>query len=131
MVRHERSTCGNIGTEQSPSRSCSSDRLRLLTGSTGPRRSLALGWPSWKALDVATKHILRDWIFEALRAHGGAAGPVDVCKYIWSHFEEELRDSGDLFYTWQYDVRWEAQKLRDKGLLAKAHGDRRKPWRIE
>jgi hypothetical protein len=79
---------------------------------------------------VATKHTLRDWILEALRAHGGAARPIDVCKYIWSHYEDELQDSGDLFYTWQYDVRWAAQTLRDDGVLAKVDGAHRQPWSI-
>jgi hypothetical protein len=25
--------------------------------------------------------------------------------------------SGDFFFTWQYDIRWAAQTLRDKGAL--------------
>lgn len=79
---------------------------------------------------MATKTVLREWVLEALRASGGSAGPVQVCRYIWSHHEDELRDSDDLFFTWQYDVRWAAQSLRDEGVLAKANGDRRKPWTI-
>lgn len=79
---------------------------------------------------MAKKTELRTWVLEAVRAHGGSAGPVDVCKHIWSEHEDELRESGDLFYTWQYDIRWEAQKLRDEGLLVSVHGDRRTPWSL-
>ena len=79
---------------------------------------------------MAAKRVLREWVLDALRANGGSAGPVDVCRHIWSHHEEDLRDSGDLFFTWQYDVRWAAQTLRDEGVLLKANGDRRKPWTV-
>lgn len=35
-----------------------------------------------------------------------------ICKRIWEAHETDLRASGDLFYTWQYDVRWAANRLR-------------------
>ena len=54
----------------------------------------------------------------------------DVSKYIWEHYEDELRQSGDLFYTWQYDVRWAAQKLRNRGLLKAVNGRRDLPWEL-
>jgi hypothetical protein len=37
---------------------------------------------------------------------------VDVCKYVWDNYEQELRASKTLFYTWQYDIRWAATALR-------------------
>lgn len=40
-----------------------------------------------------------------------------VAEYIWANHELELRDSGDFFYTWQYDLRWVAKVLRDEGVL--------------
>jgi len=55
---------------------------------------------------------LMPWIIDALKATGATARDVDVCKYLWAHHELELRRGGDLFYTWQYDVRWAATKLR-------------------
>jgi hypothetical protein len=42
----------------------------------------------------------------------------------------ELEQSGDLFYTWQYDICWAAQKLRDVGVLVKAD-NRNVPWQIK
>ena len=51
---------------------------------------------------MANKYDLTDWLVEALRANGKSATIVDVCKYIWDKYEDELRASGDLFYSWQY-----------------------------
>jgi hypothetical protein len=69
---------------------------------------------------MASKHDLRDWIIEALRAKGGSAGLVEICRYVWEHHEGELRVSGDLFYTWQYDIRWAATNLRHANILRPA-----------
>ena len=71
-----------------------------------------------------------EWIVEALRARGGASSVVEVAKYIWQRHESELRDSGDLFYTWQYDIRWAAKKLRDQGRLKRVDDVRVLPWEL-
>lgn len=47
----------------------------------------------------------------------GAGAILDVCKMFWKEHEEELRASGDLFYTWQYDIRWAATTLRKEGIM--------------
>ena len=78
---------------------------------------------------MATRTSLQDWVLEALRASGGTGNPLSVAKYIWQHHREELEASGDLFYTWQYDMRWAAQRLRDTGVLAPAD-NRNVPWQI-
>lgn len=77
---------------------------------------------------MVAKSALEEWVIEALRAHGGRARPIDVARHVWAHHEVELRDSGDLFYTWQYDLRWAAQKLRDAGRLRAKHGKRSGTW---
>ncbi|HEX2094654.1 MAG TPA: hypothetical protein VHG28_19775 [Longimicrobiaceae bacterium] len=69
---------------------------------------------------MATRDVLQDWIVEALQSLGGQGRIMDVSKYIWHHHEPDLRHAGDLFYTWQYDMRWAAQKLRDAGKLKPA-----------
>src|SRR5260370_28444256 len=43
----------------------------------------------------------------------GEATIVQICKDVWEHHESELRASGDLFYTWGYDIRWAGQWLRN------------------
>lgn len=79
---------------------------------------------------MATKEDLEGWILDALRARGGSAHVVDVCRHIWLNHESDLRASGDLFYTWQYDVRWAAQKLRNRGILRSVDGRRGEPWTL-
>jgi hypothetical protein len=34
---------------------------------------------------------LSKWIVEALKAHGGSASIVEICKHIWRHHESDLR----------------------------------------
>ena len=73
---------------------------------------------------------LQAWVVGALRAHGGSATLIEVCQYIWEHHEGELKSSGDFFYTWQYDVRWAAQALRNNGALKPVYGNRSRPWEL-
>jgi len=68
------------------------------------------------------------WVVDALRAHGGRASVVEVCRHIWTHHEKQLREAGDLFYTWQYDVRWAATKLRHRHELRETA--RGAPWAL-
>jgi hypothetical protein len=80
---------------------------------------------------MATKQDLMPWVIEALEELRGKGTVVQVCKVVWRRHELDLRNSGDLFYTWQYDIRWAAQKLRDGGRL-KPMGERRpgRPWEL-
>lgn len=79
---------------------------------------------------MATKESLKGWVIEALVAQGGSASIVEICKHIWQFHEQEIKNSEDLLYTWQYDMRWAGQKLRDSGILQpKPKGDRG-PWRL-
>jgi hypothetical protein len=36
---------------------------------------------------------------------------------VWKEHKDELESSGDLFFTWQYDIRWIATLLRKKGTM--------------
>jgi len=69
---------------------------------------------------MATKEDLPNWVEAALKHYGGGARLVDVAKYIWEYHESELRASGDLFYKWQYDMRWAANQLRRTGKMKAA-----------
>ena len=79
---------------------------------------------------MATRDDMMDWVIECLKSRGGKGWPKDVAKYIWENHEDQLRDSGNLLYTWQYDVRWAAQKLRNTGVLTAVHGRRDLPWEL-
>ena len=66
---------------------------------------------------MATKSDLVIWVEEAIAAAGGRSKIVQVAEHIWLNHESELRASEGLFYTWQYDMRWAATKLRREGKL--------------
>lgn len=54
---------------------------------------------------------LMQWVVEAIRDNNGSATIVQICKHVWSNHENDLRNSGDGFYTWQYDIRRTGQNL--------------------
>jgi hypothetical protein len=80
--------------------------------------------------DVTAKKVLSKWLVEALREQRGSASIVDVCTYIWQNHEEDLRASGDLFFTWQYDIRWAAFVLRKSGRLKSTAGSPKGLWQL-
>ena len=86
---------------------------------------------SCQAASMATKRDLETWIMQALSEQGGEVPVVDVARHVWEHHEDELRTSGDLFFTWQYDLRWAAQNLRNDGVLASKEGRRSGGWRLK
>ncbi len=77
---------------------------------------------------MADRSDLVPWLVEALTARGGSAVPLDVTKEVWRRHEEDLRAADDLFFTWQYDLRWAATKLRQEGVLAP--NKRGEPWSL-
>jgi hypothetical protein len=81
-------------------------------------------------MHLATKNDLVDWVVEALTELGGTGSILQVSRAVWRRHEDDLRDSGDLFYTWQYDLRWAGQKLRDSGRLLSVDGNRKLPWTL-
>ena len=79
---------------------------------------------------MAAQADLDGWVHDALIALGGHGSIVDVCKYIWKNHERELRDSGDLFYKWQYDMRWAADHLRRAGIMKSATASPKGLWEL-
>lgn len=73
---------------------------------------------------------LSNWLIEALKENNGSASIVEVCKFVWENHENELRRSGDLFFTWQYDIRWAAYKLRKEGIMRAAELSPRGIWEL-
>lgn len=79
---------------------------------------------------MAERDDLKVWVVEALRQLGGAGSIVHVCQRVWQMHKLELRASGDLFFTWQYDIRWAAQYLRNVGVLVAVDNSRTKEWTL-
>ncbi|MBL6928580.1 MAG: hypothetical protein ISR44_05360 [Rhodospirillales bacterium] len=79
---------------------------------------------------MISKKDLSQMVFEAVEKNGGAATIIDVAKYLWANYERDLHSSGNLFFTWQYDMRWAAQSLRDTGMFRPANVSPRGVWEI-
>ena len=74
---------------------------------------------------------LQNWVVAALKSRGGAASIVEVARHIWANHEAELKVSGDLFFTWQYDMRCACTKLREKKIVQAAEVSERGEWRLQ
>ncbi len=74
---------------------------------------------------------LQLWVREAIGALGGEARVLEVTKEIWSKHENDLRQAGDAFYTWQYDIRWAADELRRTGNLGLRKEGSRSVWTLK
>ncbi len=74
---------------------------------------------------------LQLWVREALGELGGEAPINAVAKRIWLSREKDLKQAGDHFYSWQYDIRWAAQKLRDAGALGIRKEGSRSIWTLK
>jgi len=76
------------------------------------------------------RHILANWIEEALKDLGGIGTVLAVNKHIWQHHQQELEASGDFFFKWQYEVRWAAHKLKEQGRLRLSARGKRGLWEL-
>jgi hypothetical protein len=83
-----------------------------------------------KDSQMFTRNDLQDWVVLAIQANGGSANIVEVAKHIWLNHEKDLQVSGDLFYTWQYDMRWACTRLRDTKIVQEAEVSKRGEWRL-
>ncbi|MCQ2005428.1 hypothetical protein [Rhizobium sp. NRK18] len=80
---------------------------------------------------MASRADMVDWVVEALKASNGSASILYVAQHIWKNHENDLKGSGDLFFTWQYDMRWAATTLRRQGKMVAAEDDRRGKWTLK
>jgi hypothetical protein len=73
---------------------------------------------------------LPDILQEALIQLHNRGTIIQVCRWVWDNYENELRQSGDLFYTWQYQIRWAATVLRHRGIMKNANESPRGLWEL-
>lgn len=61
--------------------------------------------------------LMKDWVIETLQELGGSGSILDICKIVWAKHGNEIQNSGEAFYTWQYEIRWAGDILRKEGTL--------------
>jgi len=71
---------------------------------------------------------IQPWIIRALSDCGGHATITAVAKHIWEHHEKELRSNEDIFFNWQYEMRWAAGALRKRHKIAPVKNYERGSW---
>jgi hypothetical protein len=79
---------------------------------------------------MVTREMLQEWVLHAIQYHRGAATVVQVSKWVWDNHQADLEASGELFYRWQYDLRWAANRLRTEGRLKAADLSPRGTWEL-
>ena len=67
---------------------------------------------------TTVKDDLQQWILDALEELKGRGTVLQISTWVWQRHEAQLRSAGSIFYTWQYDLRWAATKLRHKNRLS-------------
>ncbi len=73
---------------------------------------------------------LQKVVVEALKHYNNSASIIEICKYVWEHYQDQLKNSGDLFYTWQYDIRWAATQLREAKIMKAKEISPRGLWEL-
>lgn len=79
---------------------------------------------------MVSRSDLQDWVVAALKELHGRGSIVQVASIIWRDHENDLKKSGDLFYTWQYDMRWACTKLRDAKVVCSAESTHKGIWQL-
>lgn len=78
---------------------------------------------------MAGRDVLTIWVHEALIALNGSGSVLEVAKKIWELHQNDLADT-ELFYTWQYDYRWAATKLRKDNIMKSAEESPTGIWEL-
>ncbi len=73
---------------------------------------------------------LPQYLYSTMIVIGGKGSIIDICKSFWKEHRQELEQSGNLFYTWQYDIRWAATELRNQKKLKAANISPKGIWEI-
>lgn len=63
---------------------------------------------------------LQNILYELIDELGGRAYMMDIFRLFWKKHGKELKESDDIFYTWNYDIRWAATQLRKQGRMKPA-----------
>ena len=76
------------------------------------------------------KEMLPDLLYGVFKDMSGHGSIISICKRFWSNYENELKNSDDLFYTWPYNIRWAATAFRKTGRMQDANLSPSGVWEI-
>ena len=71
---------------------------------------------------------IQPWIVSAIKENGGRATITQVARHIWQRHEHELRSSDEIFFNWQYEMRWGTRNLRRSGDMKPADPAEKGIW---
>lgn len=71
------------------------------------------------------RELMKEWVQETLQDLGGSASILEVCKGVWKRHQKEIQGTEDLFYQWQYEIRWAGTLLRREGVIRSAESSPR------
>ncbi len=63
---------------------------------------------------------LPDLLYSTIKDLGGKASMMDIFRKFWEDYASKIPHNEDMFYTWNYDIRWAATKLRKEGRMKPA-----------
>ncbi|MDE7405580.1 MAG: hypothetical protein K2M89_01740 [Clostridiales bacterium] len=67
-----------------------------------------------------TRKDLPDILYQLIKELGGSAAMMTIFRKFWKEHKNEIQEGDDFFYTWNYDIRWAATKLRKEGRMKEA-----------
>lgn len=76
------------------------------------------------------KEDLQILLKNVLNQLGGSAPIMEVFKKFYEMYGKNLDKNDDLFYTWNYDIRWAATELRKKHIMKPINLSPRGVWEL-
>lgn len=67
-----------------------------------------------------TRKDLPEILYQILKDLGGRATMMQVFRQFWKRYKAKLNEADDIFYTWNYDIRWAATQLRKENKMKPA-----------
>ena len=67
-----------------------------------------------------TRKDLPEILYKIIKDLGGSARMMEIFQKFWALHGKSLSERDDLFYTWNYDIRWAATQLRKQKRMKKA-----------
>ncbi len=67
-----------------------------------------------------TRKDLPDVLYNIIKDLGGSGSMIQIFKKFWIENNHKFTENDDIFYTWNYDIRWAATSLRKQGRMKPA-----------